>query len=558
MASKKDNRIFKRFKCDSEIVLYFKDSEIKAQTTDYSLKGIGFSLKEGFSISKGSSIRFKLKELGIEDKGKIVWTRDLKSLIRGGIERETISGDLKNYPFADVILDIKKSSKTGILIIKNPPTLKKLFILDGDIIFASSNKKEDSFIESLLRNRKINIDQYYQISEISKKTGKSHGSILLELNILKPEEVIKSVKSNIEDIIIDIFKWNYGKFIFYEGPIIDKNVVSLNLSSANIIYRGVKKINTFSVIKKAIPSLDTILYYSDDPYYLFQNINLSPQDKEIFDLIDGKKSIKEILSLSPINEMQTLKTLYAFLSTRIVEYHIQDTSKDTYHEEVLKEEETIDKDFINKVESLYELLNSYDYYNILGIDRWATQEEIKKAFYKVAKEFHPDKHYYLPTEDMKSKLNTIFSYITEAYKTLSNPDLRMKYDKDITKKSEISVTNNKELAELRCSEGDREFSKGNYDKAEELYSQAVYLNNTISEYHYKLGLTLYKKKKFHEAGKYFSQASKLDPENPIYLSELGHTFIELGYKLRAKSTFEKALSLKPNYSRAIEGLQRIK
>ena len=61
---------------------------------------------------------------------------------------------------------------------------------------------------------------------------------------------------------------------------------------------------------------------------------------------------------------------------------------------------------------------SKDYYSILGVDKSASQEEIKKAFRKKAHEHHPDKG-----GDEKK-----FSEISEAYQILSKADKRAQYD----------------------------------------------------------------------------------------------------------------------------------
>jgi len=87
--------------------------------------------------------------------------------------------------------------------------------------------------------------------------------------------------------------------------------------------------------------------------------------------------------------------------------------------------------------------------------------------------------------------------------------------------------------------------------------QAVYLDSTAPEYYFYLGLTLEKRKKLHEAAKIFNQAIRLDPVNTNYLAELGHIFLKLGFKLRAKSTFEKTLKINPHNERANEGLQML-
>ncbi|MCC6501813.1 MAG: DnaJ domain-containing protein [Deltaproteobacteria bacterium] len=64
-----------------------------------------------------------------------------------------------------------------------------------------------------------------------------------------------------------------------------------------------------------------------------------------------------------------------------------------------------------------------DYYTILGVGRGASEEEIKKAYRNLAREFHPDLH-----PDKKKEMEAKFKEINEAYQVLGDPKKRSEYD----------------------------------------------------------------------------------------------------------------------------------
>src|SRR6478735_3100556 len=63
-----------------------------------------------------------------------------------------------------------------------------------------------------------------------------------------------------------------------------------------------------------------------------------------------------------------------------------------------------------------------DYYKTLGVDKKASEEDIKKAYRKLARKYHPD----LNPHDKEA--NKRFQQINEANEVLSDPGKRKKYD----------------------------------------------------------------------------------------------------------------------------------
>src|SRR5919199_140356 len=68
------------------------------------------------------------------------------------------------------------------------------------------------------------------------------------------------------------------------------------------------------------------------------------------------------------------------------------------------------------------MTNTRDLYETLGVSRNAGDEEIKRAYYRLARQYHPD-------VNKEPEAATRFKEINEAYQVLSNPDKRALYDR---------------------------------------------------------------------------------------------------------------------------------
>src|SRR5947208_8192897 len=66
-----------------------------------------------------------------------------------------------------------------------------------------------------------------------------------------------------------------------------------------------------------------------------------------------------------------------------------------------------------------------DYYDVLGVDKNANDDELKKAFRRLARQFHPDT---MTGEQEKKAAEEKFKEINEAYAVLSDQDKRRRYD----------------------------------------------------------------------------------------------------------------------------------
>jgi len=545
-----DRRDFRRYSIDSELNLTIQDRSSSAAIFDYSFNGIGAVVEKTVSLNKGDIFEINASSPNISTCGEVIWIRSEKTQSRLGIRHiGNLKGSIRDFRLADVLIGLQRSNRTGVLTVVSGDINKKIYVSNGDMIFAASNQDEDRLGDLLLKEGRINITQYYHSVTEMKKTGQRQGAVLVRLGYLRPEELAAVVTHQVEEIILSLFAIEEGLFIFEDGILSTEEVIKLKLSAATLIYYGTKKLGSYSKIRAGLPPMDSVLCFASDPFDLFQGIKLDEIGRRQLSAIDSRKSISEIIALSQSESFEALKTISALLNTRMVV--IKDsliTCEET--ETVMEKLPDVEPLVRETIEEMYKKYKDIGYYGVLDIDRFSSLSKIKEAYYKAAKKFHPDMHFSLPDASLKNKLNEIFAYIYEAYSTLNNQHKKAEYDRQ----KPVASVSVQDRARDAFEEGKLNMKKGKYAEAELLFGQAVYFDRSVAKYHYYNGVSIMKRNKFREAARFFEKAIKLDPANPDYMADLGTAFLSLGLHTRAKGVFNKALAIQPGHEKASMGL----
>jgi curved DNA-binding protein CbpA len=245
------------------------------------------------------------------------------------------------------------------------------------------------------------------------------------------------------------------------------------------------------------------------------------------------------------------------------------------------------------------LLASYrefDYYDVLRITRQSDAAEIKRAYYALAKQYHPDRYRQSSVPEVREKLEAIFAHISHAYDTLKDEKLRAEYDHRIRTgtgatppppvatpapapvatpqppprttappppqpapvqpaapqprpapaPAVTNATDASQLAEQNFQEGLRRFEKHDVMGAIHLFREAVRRSPNHGAYHLHLGLALATNPRWYkEAEKHLLEASRSDPLNVQIFLKLGHIYQEGGLKKRAEAQYRAVLGLEP-------------
>jgi len=250
----------------------------------------------------------------------------------------SLTGNLKTVSFPDILQLLATGKKTGTLQITTAARQKEIAFKDGNIIYASSiNSTEDLLGNLLLKRGKISKVDLEQAISLHKQTGRPLGTTLVDMNLFDKEEVIECLRMQIEEIVYNLFSWPEGDFKFAEN-VVPRNIqMTLELSTINVIMEGTRRIDEWLEIEKVLPPDDVKLMLTLTPASKNNEIVISLEEFQILSLINGDRTIPDLIEASPNGEFVTLRALYKM----IVGGMVQSAGKASQENQVVENEEEV-------------------------------------------------------------------------------------------------------------------------------------------------------------------------------------------------------------------------
>lgn len=232
----------------------------------------------------------------------------------------SLSGNLKTVSFPDILQLLATGKKTGILECKTATRQKEVAFREGNIIFASSvNATEDLLGNMLLKRGKISKGDLERAITLHKQTGRQLGTTLVDMNLFSKEEVGECLKLQIEEIVYNLFSWREGDFIFHENTAPKNAPFLIELNTMNVIMEGTRRIDEWMEIQKVLPPDDVVLKINTNPKVKREELTISMEEFRLLSLINGERTVPELIDLSPVGEFVTCRAIYRLIVQGLIE-----------------------------------------------------------------------------------------------------------------------------------------------------------------------------------------------------------------------------------------------
>ncbi len=262
-----------------------------------------------------------------------------------------LEGTLRDFSLADLFQLIAIQRKTGVLTLKNGSEEVTVSFLDGNVVSADSLNKnlEDRLGTVLVRSGRISAQKLQEALKVQQETLQRLGYLLVHNGHIREEDLREALKLQVTQIVYRLFRWQDGDYHFSQEETVEYDKETFTpLSAENILMEGIRMIDEWPILERKIrsfgmvfrktqpdieltviaekeedPKTDLDVAFSPGESPLSEQppgnvLRLAKDEAAVYELIDGARTVQEVIDCSRMAEFETCRVLYDLLSRDLI------------------------------------------------------------------------------------------------------------------------------------------------------------------------------------------------------------------------------------------------
>ena len=226
--------------------------------------------------------------------------------------RHIYVGELAETPLPEMLATIHRYRVPGMLEAQLGDATKRVFILDGDIIFASSTNRAESLGEMLVAAGQITVDQHRASTLLLlEHPEKRHGQVLVEMGLLAEAEMRAAVLEQVQRIVWSLFSIPEGRVTFALGEDRADEVYKLRIPTPRAVLHGCKTVGDAKRLVGRLGNKATVFSRPAPPEHL-AGLELEANEEQLLGLVDGRRTLFELCEQGPYSPSLNARVVYGF------------------------------------------------------------------------------------------------------------------------------------------------------------------------------------------------------------------------------------------------------
>ncbi len=320
--------------------------------------------------------------------------------------------------------------------------------------------------------------------------------------------------------------------------------------------------------------------------------NFLPGESFLLSRLDQPLHVDELIALSGLREPEAQRTIYGlalsgFLNREYWQNAFRTAVKPAKEQVAASVSETAqvqaqqsDNWMTASIEDedleafLQRLSKATNHYEVIELAPNAKTNEIKDAYYAMARRYHPDRFHLKSGTAVHNRISSAFARVTQAYETLTDPNARAAYDQTLERSRQYAAAAESKPAQADAvddleseTDGSAEYSfregfgaleQGRIQAAVMHLANAARLEPNVARYRAYYGRALAAEEHTRRlAENEIQSAVKLEPNNSAFRIMLAELYFDLKFHRRAQTELDRALAIDPNSTPAHQLLRKL-
>jgi tetratricopeptide (TPR) repeat protein len=471
-----------------------------------------------------------------------------------------MAGDLgfTHLRLVDTLLELHRTQRTCVVRFERSATKKQLVLFHGALAFAESNLPQEHLAHVLIKLDLLSRKDLKKVSELMKGGRGSDEAVILATG-LDGKRLEEGVREQAMIILASLFAWSGCELRLFDGKGSIRRRCSLALPLPQALTEAARRAVKDHCIPASLHQL-TGLVCAESAVEARAGLPLNSAEAYAYGQAKEPVPISRLLPALPKGEVRPEELVQRLLLLGLL--RLEAARPDPADAAELSAAQLSER--VDELLQRFEVANSYE---ILSVPTDAQADEIKAAYHEMARLYHPDcfesKGH---SPDLRARVEKLFTYITGAYATLSDPVARHNYDEmRVKKESQVEAVrqgraagDSEKMAETLFRAGRVALMNREFEQAVSHLRECVWLRPDTARYHHYLGaaqaeIVALRK----EAEQHLLKAIALEPTRPDSHLELGKLYLKVNLPKRAEAQFYEVLRWDCENAEALRMLRQL-
>lgn len=471
-----------------------------------------------------------------------------------GAMTQIYQGKLADLPLAELIREIGDTSASGAVRLSRERAKAVVYFEKGVVVFAASNMRAHRLTEFLKRSNAVS-----ESSLSGLPPAASDDEILIHLvnsGLIEVSAAIESKVDQVSDILRSTLLWTEGEWQFDQKIRVPSDT-HVKVDSGRLLLEASRHLPASFVSSRFSSSDEPV-----EPGTLNGSpANLLPSEALVHKKITRVTSVSQLVAATDLTADQTRRAIYSLAICGAIKRRAWTTTRFNATSPPKAAPKTVEPEAepVETLESfLARLEGTSDHYQILGVSRHDSSDQIKKAYHSLARRYHPDRFHQADAQ-LRNQIESAFARVAQAHEVLTDPSARTKYDARspamgrsapnggrLSRESRKPESENR--AEASFQKGTAAVAQNQLKEAVRFFAEAASMEPHCARYRAEYGRALINDPATRRLAEIELKAAiALEPKNVSYRVVLAELYKALGLRRRAQGELERALVDDPKH-----------